>query len=131
MLTTFRGMITIGLMLSIGACASVRSISAGERLTDNSKMIRVILNDDRQIEFPPEKYTVHGEQDSVYIDGTGHQSLPGGGQTAFTGTIRRPDVREIQVINSTTFQRVYAPIIIVVAMGAVFVGLGYLFFELL
>jgi hypothetical protein len=120
----------IGIALSIGACSNVRSTSKDERFTDSTKTIRVLLHDDRQIDLAQEKYSIHGAQDSIYIDGTGSQTYPDGRTTQFTGPILYREVKEIQIIESTTFSRVYTPIIIVIALGGVFVGLTAILVEL-
>jgi hypothetical protein len=112
------------LLIAISGCSSFHSISKEDQPSDNTNTLRVILNDDREITFKPNAYTIHRDLDSSYIRGIGTESGGSGGREAnYDGQIFYRDIKELQVSGSSTFNQVSTPIgislLVVVVLGMV------------
>ena len=92
-------------------------------LQDNSLSIRVMLNDGRSIKFYPDEYRVYKIDDLYSIEGRGIQTNDTmRAEMPFKGTIGSPEIRSIELIESTALSRVLFPVVI----GGIALGIAFI-----
>ena len=111
MLRPGRFSLVIVLSLSLIGCSTTRPVTPDQTFTGSQQRIIVYLRDHRIITFDPGDYSIHGDSDSSYIQGSGRESIEGRpGERGFRGMIGRSEITQIRITEPTKLTKIMTPV---------------------